>query len=92
MPRIVTITQLETAINRLREIAPPVNYVLSPDLRVMAEIYGGMIFAHAELIDLEQQPDALRQVVFKWLPTRVEAPNVCTYRTGDPGADCEACQ
>lgn len=92
MPRIVTITQLETAINRLREIAPPVNYVLSPDLRVMAEIYGRMIFAHAELIDVEQQLDAFRQVVLKWLPPKAEAPNVCTYRTGDPEADCEASQ
>lgn len=92
MPRIVTITQLETAINRHREIAPPANYVLSPGLRAMAEIYGRMIFAHAELIDLEQQPDALRQVVLKWLSPGAEAPNVCTYRTGDPGADCEACQ
>lgn len=92
MPRIITITQLETAINRLRESAPPVNYVLSADLRAVAEIYGGMIYAHAESIDLEQQPDALRQVVLKWLPPGAEAIRACAYRTGDPGSECEACQ
>lgn len=92
MPRIVTITELETAINRLRESAPPVNYILSPDLRAMAEVYGRMICAHAESIDLEQQPDTLRQVFLKWLPPRGETPTACAYQTGDPGSECEACQ
>lgn len=94
MSRIITITQLEAAINHLREMEPPVDYVLSPDLRAMADMYARMIYSHAEAIDLEQQPDAVRQVVIKWLSSGSEVTDAsaCAYRAGDPGSDCEACQ
>ena len=92
MPNIITITQLENVINRVREAAPPVNYILSPDLRALAEVYGRMIGEHAESIDLEKEPDALRRVFLKWLPPTGETATACAYRTGEPGPDCEACQ
>ncbi len=92
MPTFVTITELESAINRLRESAPPVNYILSPDLRAMAEVYGLMICEHAESIDLDKEPYALRQVFVKWLPPKGETPTACAYRIGDSGSACEACQ
>lgn len=93
MSTLVSITQLESAINRLREKnAPPVNYILSPNLRAMAEVYGRMICEHAESIDLDKEPDALRQVVLKWLPPKGETPTACGYRIGDSGPECEVCQ
>ncbi|MBZ2207186.1 DUF3717 domain-containing protein [Massilia soli] len=92
MPNIITITQLETVINRVREVAPPVNYILSPDLRALAEVYGRMIGEHAESIDLDHEPAALRHVVLKWLPPTGGTATACAYRTGESGPDCEACQ
>ena len=94
MSRMITITKLEAAINRLREMEPPVDYVLSPDLRVMADMYAKMIYSRAKAIDVEQQPDAIRQVVIKWLSPGIEVTDAsaCAYRAGDPGSDCETCQ
>lgn len=92
MSNIITITELEAVINRVREAAPPVNYILSPDLRALAEVYGRMIGEHAASIDLEKEPDALRQILRKWSPPTGETATACAYRAVDSGPDCEACQ
>lgn len=91
MPNIITITELEAVINRAREVTPPVNYILSADLRALAEVYGRMIGEHAESIDLEKESDALR-LFRKWSPPAGETATACAYRASDSGPDCEACQ
>lgn len=60
MTLFVSIEDLEATINQLRRAAPPVNGVLSPDLRVLAEIYGSMIYEHARSIDLGQLGESIR--------------------------------
>lgn len=38
MAHIISIKELEATINHVRRIAPPVDGVLSPDLRTLAEV------------------------------------------------------
>ena len=96
MSHFITIVQLESAINESRSVAPPVNGVLSADLRAMADLYGRMIYKKAATADLYAQSEHIRAAVLKWLQIvqeRTTAPEACPYRPGDPAADsCEACQ
>lgn len=98
MHYILQIGQLEEAINRCKRAQPFSNGVLPPDLRIMAELYGEMIFRHLDSINLETQSPLLRAVFAKWatLADRdiaSKAAPICSLRTGDTGFDgCEACQ
>lgn len=96
MTMIITIAQLETAINRASKIQPPANYVLSSDVSAMAEVYAIMIIEKPQGIDVDLLPDYKRIAIMKHLqtvPTAEDAVAVCPLRPGDPGMDaCEACQ
>jgi hypothetical protein len=44
MSFLISIVQLESAINLARKHAPSLDYVLHPDVNALAEIYGRMIY------------------------------------------------
>lgn len=67
MALFVPIEELEATINKVRRVAPPVNGVLSPELRTLAEIYGVMIYASERLIDLDQLSESTRLTVVRCL-------------------------
>lgn len=99
MAFFIDIEQLELAINRLKKAQPVADYILPPDLRLMAEVYGAMIYSRQTHIDVEAQPADKRRVLLQWIPapSGKEESNpagaVCAMRPGDPGFDgCEACQ
>jgi hypothetical protein len=83
----LTITELEGAINRSIKAEPPRNCVLPPDLRALADLYGTMIFGHAQSVDIDQQPERIRLAVLKWLPAHPPiAPGAaCLPSAYDPG-------
>ncbi len=67
MALVITITELERAINRARRHEPVAHGALTPDLRAMAELYGRMIFVHANTVDLELQAGHFKEAVSRWL-------------------------
>jgi hypothetical protein len=67
MKSTITISELEEAINRSRRMQPVRSGVLPPDLRIMAEFYGRMIYERRLSVDLEQHPTHVREVVYRWL-------------------------
>jgi hypothetical protein len=92
---MLTIAELEQAINRSIKAEPPQDGVLPPDLRAMAEVYGNMIYSKAHSVDVDQQPAHIQLAVRKWLPSSqaVSPGSACTLQAGDPGIEsCEACQ
>jgi hypothetical protein len=93
---IILITRVEEAINRCKHAQPPIDYVLGPDLRVLATIWGLMIAHHLSSLDLEAQPESDRMILQRWLiPTDVEVAGLArSMPNSDPGDDweCAACQ
>ncbi|MEX5744535.1 DUF3717 domain-containing protein [Massilia sp. X63] len=67
MALFVPIEELEATINKVRRVAPPVNGVLSPELRTLAEIYGVMIYASERSIDLDRLSESTRLTVVRCL-------------------------
>ncbi len=94
----LTISQLEGLINRCKVAEPFSNGVLPPDMRLMATLYGEMIFRHLATVEVEAQQVSLQTVLMKW--ARVvdagagqDTGPVCAVRPGDADfSSCEACQ
>lgn len=87
MPNIVTIMQVEAAINRARVAHPAVDHTLSPQVCVLAELYASHL--RATTLDVDQLPECQRAELLRWL----EPAPACAYRPGQDGFDaCEACQ
>lgn len=62
----MSIVSLEQAINQCKRVHPPVDYVLSPELRMLATLWGDMIYRHIETIELDALPAELKSVVARW--------------------------
>ena len=67
MAQPITIEELEAIINRIRIVAPPIDGELSPELRILAEIYSNMISDHIQLIDLDPLAEQIRPVAITLL-------------------------
>lgn len=64
---IISMMQMEGAINRAKQLDPPVDYVLSHDLSVMAEAYALMIYAGVAELDLGAIPEQQRVAIVQYL-------------------------
>lgn len=64
---IINMMQMEDAINRARQLDPPVDYVLSHDLSLMAEAYALMIYAGVAELDLAAIPEQQRIAIVQYL-------------------------
>lgn len=62
----MSIVGLEQAINQCKRLHPPVDYVLSPELRMLATLWGDMIYRHIETIELDALPAELKSLVERW--------------------------
>ena len=62
----VTIMELEAAINRCAKARPPMHYVLGPDLRALAAIYGDMIYRRLRTLELATLSPTQRAVLERW--------------------------
>lgn len=96
LAHLISIAELEAKINQIRVIAPPINGVLSTELRIMAEIYGNMIYTKAQSVDLHQLAINTQPAVFKLLENlfNLQLNNgESSSRPYGPNSDsCEACQ
>lgn len=96
MPQLISAEELEATINRVRRETSPVNGRLSPELCVLAEIYGNMIYARERVVDLDQLAENVRPMAVKLLGTsgtnssNEGSGKVCPY--GQNSDTCEACQ
>lgn len=89
----ITIERLEKAINDCKQVQPPVDYVLGPDLRKLATVWGEMIAKRQRILDIDTLPAKQLDVLRRWLGAAAgEAPaTVCQLGSNEAG-DCEACQ
>lgn len=67
MAQVITVEALEATINRIRHENPPVGGRLSPELRILAEIYGRMIYERAREVDLDRLPENIRPAALQLL-------------------------
>ena len=96
MTQLILVEELEATINRIRREKPPVNGGLSPELCLLAEIYGNMIYARERSVDLDQLAENVRPMAVRLLGSpgpgsSIDGGNkVCSY---GPGAEaCDVCQ
>ncbi|MDD5708512.1 MAG: DUF3717 domain-containing protein [Kiritimatiellae bacterium] len=97
MSRNITIVQLEGAINRCKSERPFFNGVLPGDMRLLADLYGEMIYRRLDSVAVESLSPALLAVLGAWIDAAAVEPGAAPAGTcgtsADPGADdCEACQ
>lgn len=96
MAQLISVEEVEATINRVRGEKPPINGRLSPELCVLAEIYGNMIYARVRSVDLDQLADHVRPAAFQLLrrsgmESSAENDNkACLY--GPDAQECEVCQ
>lgn len=96
MVQLVSVQEVEATINRVRREKPPINGRLSPELNVLAEIYGNMIYARAQSVDLDQLAENIRPAAIQLLgnlgpePSVENGNKVCSY--GPDAEACEVCQ
>ena len=83
----ISIMELEATINRCAKARPPINYVLGPDLRTLAEVYGEMIYRHLAVLELAGQPPKRREIIERWYQPKED--RACQL---DDKGDCDACQ
>jgi hypothetical protein len=92
----ISVTRVEHAINRCKNAQPPKDYVLGPDLRTLATIYGTMNWEQRgrpdPSIELEQLTANERAALERWLVPESSGPVVDTCAIGRDGGECEACQ
>jgi len=96
MAHILTIQELEGAINRCKLAQPVSEGILPPDLRALATVYGRMIIEHLDSINVDAQGVVLRDALQRWCHPAThegDAARVCALRGADSaGGECEACQ
>ncbi len=98
MSRTITIVQLEGAINRCKGVRPFCDGVLPSDMRLLADLYGQMIYRHLDSVNVESLLPSLQAVLVTWINVAAVEPGgapagTCPAAAADPGADdCEACQ
>jgi hypothetical protein len=65
----LSISQLEAAINRARAVAPAsgIEASLSPDVALLARLYGEMIFRHHSHLDVETLSDEEQLALLRWV-------------------------
>lgn len=66
MKPVITITDIESAINRCRTFAPTQDYALSKDCRLLADIYGEMIYYHQHEWPAEKLTPELQAAYDRW--------------------------
>ena len=95
------IAELEAAINCCKNAEPFTNGVLSPDVRLMATLYGEMIFHHLESVAFDGLSTSLTTVLKKWKAVAEsrsgsgsdQVAQYCPLRAGVSGLEgCEACE
>ncbi|MFM9878892.1 MAG: DUF3717 domain-containing protein [Burkholderiaceae bacterium] len=88
----IHITDLEAAINYWREKSPsPDGISLAPALRELAQVYGQMVFFHADEADEASFPAAAHAAWLAWYATTPDTPCIAICSTSQGDAVCKGC-
>ncbi|MDE2413214.1 MAG: DUF3717 domain-containing protein [Comamonadaceae bacterium] len=92
MTSAIHITDIEAAINHWRARAPSHDGVaLAPELRVLAEVYGRMVFARADAIDEKRLSPRAMDAWLAWYATTPDTPCIAICSTSQGDAWCKGC-
>jgi hypothetical protein len=88
----IHITDIESAINFWRQRAPSPDGVMLPaPTRALAEVYAGMVYAQAVLVDEADMTDAARSAWLQWYASTPDTPCIANCSTSQGDAVCKGC-
>ena len=89
---VLHITDLEAAINYWRKHAPSTDGVaLTPEVQVLAEVYGQMVFRHMVEIHTECLPTQAMAAWQAWYDTTPDTPCIAICSTSQGDDWCKGC-
>ena len=89
---VIHITDIEAAINHWRERKPSEDgYSLSPELRMLAEVYGRLVYAHATDIEEAALPAPAFAAWLAWYETTPDTPCIAICSTSQGDETCKGC-
>lgn len=89
---VLHITDLEAAINYWRRHAPSTDGVaLTPEVQVLAEVYGQMVFRHMVKIHTESLPMQAMAAWQAWYATTPDTPCIAICSTSQGDDWCKGC-
>ncbi|MBY0454285.1 MAG: DUF3717 domain-containing protein [Burkholderiaceae bacterium] len=89
---VLHITDLEVAINYWRKHAPSTDGVaLTPEVQVLAEVYGQMVFRHMVEIHTESLPTQAMAAWQAWYDTTPDTPCIAICSTSQGDDWCKGC-
>lgn len=89
---VLHITDLEAAINYWRRHAPSTDGVaLTPEVQVLAEVYGQMVFRHMVEIHTECLPAQAMAAWQAWYATTPDTPCIAICSTSQGDDWCKGC-
>jgi hypothetical protein len=99
MTYIVRIDQIEQAINVCKQSHPPSDLSLPADVRMMATVYGQMIYEHARTVDIDILAGDVASLFLRWLEAGAGGPDAspagCPAGSSSedgPAGACDVCQ
>lgn len=88
----IHITDIEAAINHLRERSPsPDGVSLSAPLRALAEVYALLVYFRESEADEATMPAAAREAWMAWYQTTPDTPCIAICSTSQGDAECKGC-
>lgn len=88
----IHITDIEAAINHWRSLAPsPDGVALAPEIEALAEVYGGMVFAHAVEVGPQQLSPTALAAWLAWYETTPDTPCIAICSTSQGDEWCKGC-
>jgi uncharacterized protein len=88
----IHITDIEVAINYWRGKQPSLDGVtLAPELRVLAEVYAGLIYRHEDAIDEALFPPEALAAWQVWYDSTADTPCIAICSTSQGDALCKGC-
>ena len=88
----IHITDIESAINYWRQRAPsPDGVVLPAPTQALAEVYAGMVYAQAVLVDEADMTEAARATWLQWYASTPDTPCIAICSTSQGDAVCKGC-
>ena len=88
----IHITDIEAAINHWRDRRPsPDGITLSPQVRVLAEVYALMVFDRKSEVDESALPDPAMAAWLGWYESTPDTPCIAICSTSQGDEECKGC-
>lgn len=87
--RVISILELEAAIRRCCVAQPAINYVFSPEVKLLQSIWAEMVYRRRRSLDLARIQPMCRMVVERWLTPDGDPPQDAV-QAGEGGSLAQA--